>query len=326
MNVPRIVVPDGADRDQWMLERGVGVTASRAWAIARGGLSTWKREAEQQMNGSTFRGNAATRAGSSREAALLDEAAEKFGAGIMPNGALWAAADNDEHRATPDGIDVDERGAVRRIAEVKSHDHKWTETGIPDEHRAQMQWQMHVTGAASGLYGFEVRDEDDQPPLDGATWIQVDRDEDMIGWLVERADAYIAWRADGCPDIMPMPDDVADALAEWAPLKAALDELAAVEKEAAARLKAAVANDPHAARFGATGMGELGGFQTTVTRKTAIDETAWKTGNPDGYKRVVEARAALKAAEAAALAAFPKTTTTTSLRHHAAPQKETTDA
>ena len=71
----RIVVPEDAPRTVWMLERGEGVTASRAWAIARGGIKTWRRELEQMMNGSTFRVTNATRDGSAREAALLDEAA-----------------------------------------------------------------------------------------------------------------------------------------------------------------------------------------------------------------------------------------------------------
>ena len=35
----RIVVPEDAPRTVWMLERGEGVTASRAWAIARGDRS-----------------------------------------------------------------------------------------------------------------------------------------------------------------------------------------------------------------------------------------------------------------------------------------------
>src|SRR5690606_23103101 len=70
----RIVVPEDAPRTVWMLERGEGVTASRVWSIAKGGIRTWRRELEQMMNGSTFRGTAATRAGSAREAALLDEA------------------------------------------------------------------------------------------------------------------------------------------------------------------------------------------------------------------------------------------------------------
>ena len=75
----RIVVPEDAPRTVWMLERGEGVTASRVWAIARGGIKTWQRELEQMMNGSTFRGTKATRAGSAREAALLDEAAKRGG-------------------------------------------------------------------------------------------------------------------------------------------------------------------------------------------------------------------------------------------------------
>src|SRR5580765_1563685 len=92
-----VIVPDDAPRTVWMLERGEGVTASRVWAIARGGIKTWRRELEQQMNGSTFRGTRQTAAGTAREDALLDEAADQLHE-VTPNRALWASAENELHR------------------------------------------------------------------------------------------------------------------------------------------------------------------------------------------------------------------------------------
>ncbi|RKE60437.1 hypothetical protein [Microbacterium sp. AG238] len=307
----RIVVPADADRELWLAERGEGVTASNAWRIARAGLKARRTIAEEKMNGARFRGNAATRAGSAREAALLDEAADLLQS-VVANTALWAARDNDLHRATPDGFGWDGDGRLA-VIEVKSHEHGWEHDGIPIEHYAQMQFQIRVMGADFGLYGFEIRDEDDQPPADGATWKVVARDEEMIAWLTERADAFIAWRDAGCPDVDDLPDDVAAALEAWVPLKLALTKAAEAEKAANAALKKAIAKLPHATRFGAVGMGETGGFQLSVSETVAIDEAAWAATDPAGHARVEQLRMHLALAEAAAKRKHPKTSRRTTL-------------
>ncbi|MFC7942671.1 hypothetical protein ACFUPZ_05360 [Microbacterium oxydans] len=302
----RVVVPDDAPRTVWMLERGEGVTASDAWRIARAGIKARRTIAEQKMNGSTFRGNKATDAGHAREAALLDEAAERL-ASLTPNGALWASVDNDLLRATPDAIGIDQDGALV-VVEVKSHEFGWESDAIPIEHMAQMQFQIHVLGAEYALYGFEVRDEDDMPPVDGATWIPVPRDDEMITYLVERAEDFIAWRDAGCPDVDDLPEAVTDAVAEWAPLKRNLDAATAAEKVANAKVKSAVAKLPGALRFGAVGMTERGGFQTTVSETVSIDEAAWKAAAPEVHAHVEALRVELAVLEASALKHFPRAT------------------
>lgn len=314
----RIVVPADAPREVWLAERGEGVTASEVWEIARGGIKTWRRILEQKMNGATFRGNRATNAGHAREAALLDEAADLL-ATCIPNAALWGAAENDLHRATPDavGTALDE-GAPLVVVEVKSHGYGWKNDGIPMDHLAQIMWQMKVRGAARGLYGFEVRDEDDQPPLEGATWKWVERDEEMIAWLTDRADAFLAWREAGCPNVMPLPADVEAALAAWVPLKRTADAAAAAEKTANAALKKVIEAQPYASRFGHVGVGEDGGYQLTVTETVAIDETAWAAADPEGHTYVQQLRVELAFAETAAARTFPKTSRKTSLRYQEA--------
>lgn len=308
----RLVVPEDAPRTVWMLERGEGVTASDVWRIARAGIKARRTIVEQKMNGSTFRGNKATKAGHAREAALLDEAADRL-ATLTPNGALWAAVDNDLHRATPDAIGVDRDGKLV-VVEVKSHEYGWDSDEIPVEHLAQMQWQIHVLGAEYAMYGFEVRDEDDMPPADGATWIPVPRDDEMIAWLIERADDFIAWREAGCPDVDDLPAELVAAQAEWAPLKRKLDAAVAAEKTAAAAVKTAAAKLPGATRFGAVGMTEHGGFQISVTEKTSIDEAAWKAAAPEVHEHVTALRVELAMLEAAAKKYYPKTSRSSSLR------------
>lgn len=313
----RVVVDADAPREVWMAERGEGVTASEAWKIAHAGAKARAGILEQKMNGSTFKGNRHTKAGHAREDAILDEAAD-FLAVVESNKALWASADNDLIRATPDGIGWDHEGDLV-VVEVKSHEYGYKSEAIPKDHMAQMQMQIFVMGAAYAWYGFEVRDEDDQPPVGGATWIRVDRDEEMIAYLVSAAESFIAWREDGCPDIDDLPDEVAEANAAWAPVKRELDEVAKREAAANAALKKAIAkNIPHAGRFGAVGTTPEGGFQQTVTEVVSIDEDAWAAGDPEGYARAVELRVRLAFVEAAAKRTYPKTTRRTSLRYQEA--------
>ncbi|WP_102191526.1 hypothetical protein [Microbacterium aurantiacum] len=309
----RLVVPEDAPRTVWMLERGEGVTASEAWAVARATLKARRRIVEAKMNGSTFRGNKATAAGHAREAALLDEAAERM-AHLTPNAALWAALENDLHRATPDGIGIALDGLLV-VVEVKSHEYGYKGDGIPIEHLAQIQWQIYVLGADYGLYGTETRDEDDMPPAGGATWIPVERDDDMIAWLIERADDFLAWRDAGCPDVDLIPDGVAEALAAWAPLKVALDAAVKAEKPAKEKLSAAIAKAyPHAARFGAVGMSEHGGFQSVVSETVSLDEIAWKDNAPEVHARAQELRTELAVLEATAKKFYPQSRRSSSLK------------
>ncbi len=311
----KLIVPEDAPRTVWMLERGEGVTASEVWAIATGGIKTWRRILEQKMNGSTFGGTKSTRAGSAREAALVDEAWHESGQldYVVANGGLWAAAENDRHRATPDGIGLLAGGLC--TVEVKSHEHGYKGDPFPKDHRAQTVWQRYVLGGEFALYGSEIRDEDDMPPVDGAAWQFVDDPDDgLLAFLIYRADKFLAWRDAGCPDFDDLPDEVAEAQAKWAPLKRQLDAAADAEKEANDAVKKAIAKLPHAERFGAVGMTEDGGFQSIVTESTSIDEAAWKTKAPGTHGHAEMLRVELALLEASAKRDYPKTTRRTSLR------------
>ena len=313
----RVVVDADAPREVWMAERGEGVTASEAWRVAHAGAKARAGILEQKMNGSTFKGNRHTKAGHAREDAILDEAAD-FLAVVEPNKALWASADNDLIRATPDGLGWDHEGDLV-VVEVKSHEYGYKGDTIPRDHMGQMQMQIFVMGAAYAWYGFEVRDEDDQPPAEGATWIRVDRDEEMISYLVSAAESFIAWREDGCPEIDALPEEVAEASDAWTLVKRELDEVAKREAPLNAALKKAIATHiPHADRFGAVGTTPEGGFQQTVSEVISIDEAAWEAADPVGYYQAQSLRVHLAYLESAAKREYPKTTRRTSLRYQEA--------
>lgn len=308
----RVIVPEDAPRETWVDERGLGVTASEVHDIM-GGRSTWRRVLDAKLNGSTFRGNRHTRRGHEREAVLLDFA-QTIDRSIRPNGALWASAEHPLYRGTPDGVGAD------CVVEVKSHAHGHELGAIPPDHRAQMQWQMLVTGARRALYVREVMDEDGQGSLADPDWQWVDRDADHIAALRARADAFIAWRDADCPEVDELDDEVAAVLAEWVEAKRALEPAAKREDAAKKKLTAALKALPHS-RYGVSVVGEKGGaLLTSASWALALDEDVM-TDNVKAKRHALLARAKSAAAsldayekELAHIYGVPTLGTTQSLR------------
>lgn len=300
------VIVDGDDREQWMLARGEGVTASEVRQIATGGRATWRRILEQKLNGNKFRGNRHTRRGHEREPLLIE-----FAATLEPcqaNHALLGAATNPLHRATPDGIS-DDFGV-----EVKSHAHGWTRTDIPAEHYDQMQWGMHVTGFNRWLYIWEVLDEDGYAPLEDPAHVWVARDEKRIAELTKAADAFIAWREAGAPALADVPDDVDDALAEWAAAKAEKAAAAKREKAAEGRIREFIKTIPHAETEGAKRAGTQCGFNLVVSKTVDIDMDRLEAEDPELAKSLEDSRVRLKWLEDSIRKDFPREVIKTTLR------------
>ena len=75
-----------------------------------------------------------------------------------------------------------------------------------------------------------------------------------------------------------------------------------------ALIMSAVAKLPGALRFGAVGMTEHGGFQTTVSETVSIDEAEWKAAAPEVHAHVEALRVELAVLEASALKHFAHVT------------------
>lgn len=261
----RIVVDADAPREVWMDERSVGVTASVAKEIATGGRSVWEKQLDTMLNGSTWFGNADTDRGHRDEDDLIAHAAT-IDPTIEANSALWAHADSDDYRATPDGVGEDS------VAEVKSLKVGEGFGPMPAEHFAQMQWQMFVLGKSRALY---VRKRDDGQggvaDLD-AQWVE--RDDDYIEFLKERADAFIAWRDADCPEFDDVDDVLGDLIQEALEAKQGLAAPAARDKKAAAALKKALEARSHS-EYGVTLTLPLGEVKlTAASRVLTLDEEA----------------------------------------------------
>ena len=297
-----VIVGNGASEIAWMDGRDEGVTASEVHAIASGSRKTWRRILDDKLNGSTFKGNKATRRGHERESYILAEARILDGVvTLAASGALFGNHDNPLHRATPDGLGIHAQ-LGEFGAEVKSHHADWVDTGIPADHYDQMQWGIHVTGLDWWLYAWEV---------DGTDGIQhhwVARDDKRIAQLVAQADAFIAWRKAGAPEIDDIPDEVDDALAEYArglELEAEGKRLKSAARKQIDEFAAAQASAPGDPLRRNGSRAQL--FFEPKPDTIELDEEAWATAEPETYAEVVAARERIAAQCTAARALYART-------------------
>jgi len=82
------------------------------------------------------------------------------------------------------------------IAEVKTTGKDWGEWRfVPGHYQRQVQWQLYVTGAASCVFGWMLRESKDGqmiPAWPGPKFVIVERDEALILRLIEVAhDLYL---------------------------------------------------------------------------------------------------------------------------------------
>lgn len=274
-----VIVEDGASEDEWLDARAEGVTASEIHAIAAGSRKTWRRILDEKLNGSTFTGNEHTRRGHEREGDLIAAAQYLDGVVVLaPSAALFGNDANPLHRATPDGLGIHaELGHFG--AEMKHHE-KWDRDDVPAEHLDQCLWGMHVLGVDWWLYAWGV---DGTDGLAGFKWIP--RDDKRIAQLVAQADAFLAWRAAGAPEIDDIPDDVDDALADYRRGLELAAEGEALKKAARPVLDAYAAAHNVAPGDPLRKSGSRAAFfYEPKPEVEVLDEVAWQAAEPESYQ------------------------------------------
>jgi hypothetical protein len=296
-----VVVPEGASEEEWQDGRADGVTASEIHGIAAGSRKTWRRILDGKLNGSTFHGNKHTRRGHEREPYILAEARILDGVLLLTSSAaLFGNQYEPLHRATPDGFGVHSELGEFGV-EVKNHHEDWTFDGIPADHFDQMQWGMHVTGLSWWLYAWAVEG------VDGIEHAWVPRDDKRIAQLVAQADAFLAWRAAGAPEIDDIPDDVDDHLAAYAAAQRA-EAAARREKEAhgAEIKKWAAAQAPQEGEPLRKSGSQASLFFEPKPDARVLDEDAWAAAEPESFAEWQRMRAAVAETAGAALALYSK--------------------
>jgi hypothetical protein len=177
------IVADSRDRVAWVRARSRGITATDVATLTSANAIT--RAADAKLQGSNFSGNAYTAHGRAREPEIASWVAATHG--IQPSSALFHAAVEKRHLATPDGVTVDSAGRVV-LAEIKTTNKRWR--SIPRTYMRQIWWQQHVLGAERTLVAWEEH-LDFVPVGDEPRCLWIDRDEREIASLVRLATSLI---------------------------------------------------------------------------------------------------------------------------------------
>lgn len=176
------IVADATDRVAWLKARARGVTATDVARLTS--ERAVRAVAMDKLLGSRFTGNAYTEHGRLREPAIGRWAGSVYG--MRSSSALFHAAANRDHLATPDGLREVE-GRVE-LCEIKTTTHAWRT--IPRNYLRQVWWQQYVVGAERTLVVWEHHDEF-VPVAAEPECRWVDRDDHEIDKLIGFADALL---------------------------------------------------------------------------------------------------------------------------------------
>nr|WP_290800547.1 YqaJ viral recombinase family protein [Herbiconiux sp.] len=179
------IVATSSDRVAWLRARSRGVTATDAARLSSD--SAVRTVAWEKFHGTGFTGNAFTDHGRAREPEIAAWVRSEYA--IEPSLALFHAARERRHLATPDGVRVTDDGTVE-LAEIKTTSKPWSR--IPRGYLRQVWWQQYVLGAERTLVVWEQH-LDFVPVAAEPRCEWVERDESQIELLVRRADDLLAW-------------------------------------------------------------------------------------------------------------------------------------
>jgi hypothetical protein len=177
------IVARSADRVAWLRARSRGITATDVARLS--GEASVRSVALEKVNGSSFGGNAYTDHGRAREPEIARWVRGRYG--IQPSDALFHAAGETAHLATPDGLAMSATGSLE-LSEIKTTKSVWR--SIPRSYLRQVWWQQYVLGAERTLLVWEQHD--DFIPTNAepeCRWI--DRDENQIHLLVQLANRVL---------------------------------------------------------------------------------------------------------------------------------------
>lgn len=168
-----------SDRIAWLRARSGGVTATDAARLSTQRSITAVAREKTSLRG--FSGNAFTDHGRAREPHIARWVHDHFS--LVPSDALFHAAPDRRHLATPDCVSDD--GTV--LAEIKTTSRPFEK--VPKSYLRQIWWQQYVLGADRTLFVWEHHV--DFVPVGPPRHQWVERDEDEIAMLIDRADQLL---------------------------------------------------------------------------------------------------------------------------------------
>lgn len=183
----RFLVRKDEDFEGWLTARRSGITATQVSNATT--PAGFEKAAADFLTEHREQDNPYMKFGRDWESHIADFVKEMVG--VDPNEYL-IRGETSHHLATPDGLSKNHEW----IGEYKTTGKDWgTVEKLPARYKRQIQWQLHVTGAAKCVVAWLVREEVDGQFVPASfapkTGI-VERDEEMIDFLVVTADRL--WR------------------------------------------------------------------------------------------------------------------------------------
>lgn len=271
-----IALVDSSDETAWHRERARRVTKSRAVQLLNPSISTFKRIHAEQ----SFKGNEHTRRGHRLEP-MVEAWVEKH-LGIPKSQILYAHPENPMHAATPDCALEDD--GEWSVVEIKTTKGDWSK-GLPRKIIRDVLWQRYVMGAGwSAVVWWQV-DDLGQPVTLEPTIVEVGDDPGELQRMIDGANAYLQWVADGCPDTddqSGLPLDIVEAVAAVNAGRAAEAHI----REWCERNGDAVNVTLPA-----------GSIRFSVSESTSFDKAAFLAANPTSAQILADADAVLKVAQ-----------------------------
>jgi len=177
------ILAHSTDRVAWLRARSAGVTATDVARLSS--MRAVQAVALEKLHGSGFGGNAYTDHGIAREPEIARWVHAAHG--IAPSAALFHAAADRSHLATPDGVALIDGTLV--LAEIKTTSSLWK--SIPRSYMRQVWWQQYVLGAERTLMVWEQHT--DFVPTDPEPRVRwIERDDNEIHVLVGLANKLLA--------------------------------------------------------------------------------------------------------------------------------------
>lgn len=296
-----IALVSSADETRWHTERARRVTKSRATRLLNPSIATFKSIHAE----SSFRGNEATRRGHRLEPVAASWVEAQLG--IPESQILYAHDENPLHAATPDCALQDEGEWL--VVEIKTTTEDWSK-GLPRKIIRDVLWQRYVMDASYSAVAWWQVDKKGQPLTLEPTLVEVDEDPAELQRMIDGANAYLEWVANGCPDHdqeSGLPIDIVEAI-----------EAVNAGKAAEKHIRAWCERNGEAVNVTIP----TGSIRFDVTESTEFDKAAYLASSPDDAWVIADAATRLKQAQS-----DPKfRTPTVSTKLTIAPPKEAKEA
>ena len=147
---------NSSSREEWLEQRKGYLTATDIASIRTGSEKSFRELWEKKHKGETFRGNRFTEWGNEREPHIGAHVQSVLGKSeLLPNDQLYVK-DGTKHAATPDMVSKD--GSFSCQIKTVGLSRDWDDIAhLPQDYRAQVEWEMYVLGIEECLFVWEQR-------------------------------------------------------------------------------------------------------------------------------------------------------------------------